>query len=672
MIDWKVTTAGLRVCDRRAAVEIAAPDWGEFYAGGTLPRPVDTTVSGQVSKLGFGTPRATVTRLSDGDTAITDERTTLPSDRYLLDVAAPIETAVQFDGPATVHAPDSSLEVSFTDRKPVTLGFRSQFCRPEATLTVPATPTGLARAISHLHVGFERTGPEKSIPALRGHPPRIEYGDLAIPEDVRAATADTGIELLVPDDLEPVVVTAPLAYYLQATVTVERGATPTLRAPEVDLAVELDDIEATTASLLRRVFYLDCCCRQAGPSLAGLPDPEEVGLDPVTIERANPAERLKAYLDVPPGIVESRFPEWHLSAYLPSEPAAARALPYLLDRLSLIHRPETCSLDQQELLQQSLTDFYRWSEPGPPASVDAVNPDLGPGRSHAWFADKTPIDVFSASSRAFENGLSGLDTDGRLPFVVVQNDPEMADEYAEVARIYEDHTTHLPIDVTVHRRLTREELSAVFQRPSAFVHYIGHCDVDGLRCTDGALAAESIPESHAQTFFLNACGSFYEGQALVERGSVAGGVTYSQVLNDQAATVGTTFARLLLYGFSIDRAMQLARRQIMMGKNYAVVGDGTHVLGGRRAHHPGTLVVERTDDGRFAVTYDVLPNWTAGGWYYPEGVGSDRPHLLGTTTESTVDREAFLSVLDSVAAPIVYDGQFFWPEELATQLRSQG
>jgi hypothetical protein len=53
-------------------------------------------------------------------------------------------------------------------------------------------------------------------------------------------------------------------------------------------------------------------------------------------------------------------------------------------------------------------------------------------------------------------------------------------------------------------------------------------------------------------------------------------------------------------------------------------------------------------------------------------MGTDRPHLLGTTTESTLDLESFLRMLESIDAPVVYDGRFFWPEELATQLRSQG
>ncbi|WP_336344103.1 CHAT domain-containing protein [Halalkalicoccus ordinarius] len=671
MIDWEVTTAGLRVSDRSAAVEISAPDWGEFYAGGTLPRPVDTTVSGQVSKLAFGTARATVTSLNDDESygSLARGRTELSSDRYLLSIDTPIETAVRFDGPATLSAPDQSLEVTLDDRQTVTLGFRSQLRRPEATVTVPDDPAGLARAVSHLHAGFETTGPERSIPALRGHPPRIEYGETSIPERVRDATADTGIEIVVPDDHESVLVTAPLAYYLQAAVTVEPGATPTLRAPAVGLERELEDVEAAVESLLRRTFYLDCCCRRAGPLLAGLPDPSDLGLDPVALEHASPAERLHAYLEGCDDGVDDEVPDWHLSTSLSMEPETALALPYLLDRLSLIHRPRTRSLDGKELLKRSLTDFYRRPEARPAVSVDVVRPQSTPGRSHAWIDDTTPIDVFSPSTRAFENALAGLDTDGRLPFIVVGNDPEMAEECREVARIYEERTARLPIDVTVHHGLTREELSQVFQRRSAFVHYIGHCDVDGLRCTDGNLATESIPESNAQTFFLNACGSYYEGRSLIERGSVAGGVTFSKVLNEQAATVGTTFARLLLAGFSIDRAMQLARRQIMMGKNYAVVGDGTHVLGGRRDRHPGTVVADRTDEDRFAITYDVLPNWTAGSWYYPEGMGTDRPHLLGTTTESTLDRSSFLEMLESIDAPVVYDGQFFWPEELATQLR---
>ncbi len=667
MIDWEVTTAGLRVSDRRAAVEIAAPDWGEFYAGGSLPRPVDTTVSGQVSKLGFGTPRATVTSLTDGNThtATGGECTDLPPDSYLLDVSTPIETAARFAGPAPVYAPERSFELSFSGRQSVILGFRSQFRGPESTIEIPPTPAGFARAISHLHAGFETTGAAKSLPALRGHPPRIEFAaSTEIPDRIASAIAETDIELRVPADLETIYTVSPLAYYLQARVTIEEGATPTITAPGVTHRLE-GDLPETVGSLLRRVFYLDCCCREVGPSLAGLPGPETLGLDPDHL--SDPVRRLAAYLELDGG--GPSFPEWHLATYLPPEPEAARALPYALDRLSLIYPPETRPLDGKELLRRSLTDFYRRTD-RPSVSVDAVEPVLGPARSHAWLDETTPIDVFNARTEAFENGLSGLDTDGRLPFIVVQNDPEMGEEYAEVARIYEDRAADLPIDVTVHRELTREELSSVFQRPSAFVHYVGHCDTEGLRCTDGNLSAASIPESNAQTFFLNACGSFYEGKALVECGSVAGGVTFSKVPNEQAATVGTTFARLLVYGFSIDRAMQLARRQIMMGKNYAVVGDGTHVLGGRRDRHPGTLIAEPAGDG-FSVTYDVLPNWTAGGWYSPQEIGDGTPYLTGTTAESTLDRSSLLAVLNSTHAPIIYDGQFFWPEDLAAQLRSQ-
>ncbi|MFC6904176.1 hypothetical protein [Halalkalicoccus tibetensis] len=667
MIDWEVTMSGLRVSDRRAAVEIAAPDWGEFYAGGTLPRPVDTTVSGQVSKLGFGTPRATITSLTGANTGtpVGDEPEELPHDTYLLDVPAPIETSVRFEGPATVHAPNRSLEVSFAGHQSVTLGFRSPFRGPESTIEIPPTPAGFARAISHLHAGIETTGPEKSLPALRGHPSRIEYADdVTTPERVVDATADTGIELRVPADLGTVLAVSPLAYYLQAAVRIEDGITPTITAP--GLTHRLDgDLETAVTSLLRRVFYLDCCCRQAGPDLSGLPDPDALALDRNRL--SDPVRRLAAYLELDEASLE--LPEWHLATYIPPEREPARALPYALDRMSLVQSPETRPLDGKELLRRSLTDFYRGAD-RQSASVDAVEPVLGPARSHAWLDETVPIDVFNARTEAFEHGLSGLDTDGRLPFIVVQNDPEMDGEHAEVARIYEDHASELPIDVTVHEGLSCEELSSVFQRPSAFVHYVGHCDTDGLRCTDGNLSAESIPECNAQTFFLNACGSFYEGEALVERGSVAGGVTFSKVLNDQAATVGTTFARLLVYGFSIDRAMQLARRQIMMGKNYAVVGDGTHVLGGRRDRHPGTLIVDRTQ-GEFSVGYDVLPTWTAGGWYYPEAVGDGSPHLNGTTTESTLDRSSFLDVLSSIDAPVIYDGQFYWPEELASKLRSQ-
>lgn len=667
MIDWEETRSGLRVSDRRAGtLEISAPDWERRQVPARLPRPVDVAVSGQASRLGIEGPLSGVVRL-DGATAAHADGVDLPTGRYLADVDAPIATAIRFDGPATIHA-DDALELSFADRRPVTLGFRGSLRRPRATLELPPTPTGFATALSHLHAAHGTSGPDRSLPWVRAHPPRLEYADEChVPERVREDTFETGIELRVPDDLTSVLVVAPLAYYLQASVEVTDRDAATLVAPAVDVERhlgKLPSLEERVASVLQRAFYLDCLVRRTEPVHADyVPD-----LDRGRLAEASPAERLRAYLSIPED--DLSLPDWHLASYVPPTPDAARALPYLLDRLSLIYRPRTRPLDRKELLKRSLTDFYRLpAHTRPIRSADVVSAELGDARSHAWLDDSTPIDVFDASTTAFEHGLSrsGIGEDGRLSFVVVRNDREMDDEHAEVARIYEERAAGLPIDVTAYKGLSCAELATLFGEPHAFVHYIGHCDVDGLRCTDGSLSAESLSESAVRTFFLNACGTYHEGRTLVDRGSVAGGVTFSKVLNEQATTVGTTFARLLLLGFSIDRAMQLARRRIMMGKNYAVVGDGTYVLAERAEWNPATLEVEPADDG-YALSYDVQPLRSVGGVYRSAFPNADRPRLVGTPTTTVVAREVLYDYLKELSIPIVYDGQFFWPRELRSHL----
>ncbi len=111
----------------------------------------------------------------------------------------------------------------------------------------------------------------------------------------------------------------------------------------------------------------------------------------------------------------------------------------------------------------------------------------------------------------------------------------------------------------------------------------------------------------------------FEGQTLIEKGSVAGAVTFTKVLNDHAVKVGSTFAKLLVHGFSIERAMCLARRRIMMGKDYAVVGDGTHSLIQGEHRLPTTVTIEELEDtdDQFLVTFDCYSTEATGAYYFP-------------------------------------------------------
>jgi len=243
----------------------------------------------------------------------------------------------------------------------------------------------------------------------------------------------------------------------------------------------------------------------------------------------------------------------------------------------------------------------------------------------------------------------------------------MGREHTDVEAIYRQRAEDYALDLTVEKHLSVDELARVLESENDFVHYIGHCEEDGLRCPRGYLSATSLDTVETETFFLNACGSFHEGIELVEKGAVAGAVTFSQVLNEHAVTVGSAFARLLMHGFCIERALRLARRRIMMGKDYAVVGDGTHSLTQSESLLPTSATLERIDD-QFLLTYDQYTTKTTGAHYHPYVEGNDLAYLCGNESEFVLERGEVVEFLDRSEMPVIYDGDFYWSERLRDEL----
>ncbi|MFC7154310.1 hypothetical protein ACFQPA_02415 [Halomarina halobia] len=536
-------------------------------------------------------------------------------------------------------------------------------------LAVSATPTGIATALTHLSARMRTTDAARSHPDTRPHPPLVTVSDeQQVPPSLRENRLDTGVELRLPPEREYLFVAAPLAYYLGATVTLaeEGSAPPRLLTSEGvrDLA-PLPEFQTDVADLLRHVFFLDCLVREhRGEEFTchrdALPDH---GLCPIALADAPIPARLEAYLDVPIGAFDDDWPEWHLATYADPTTASLPCLPYLLDSLSLVYLPEWSDIDAQGLLRRSLDDFFRAPRSGPVASVDVVDPELQEGELHAWLAEGVPVSAFTPSLAAFENRLAAPPPNGELDVCVVLNDDAMDGEHEVVARTYRERSAGMPADVTVHESLSVEELARLLESEHDFVHYIGHCEVGGLQCADGGLDCESLSGSGVRTFFLNACGSYHQGRALVERGSVAGAVTLRTVLNRPAATVGTTFARLLMCGFGIERAMQLARRQIMMSTDYAVVGDGTYSITGAE---PAVVHLDETEDG-YELTYRVPADGRVGDGFRAPFESCRR--LRGTAARASFDPASAEAFIKARNVPVIYDGTLYWSDTFSDDLK---
>ncbi|MFC3958479.1 hypothetical protein [Halovivax cerinus] len=687
MIEWEVGGDHLRVVDSDNAELLVSGDLRDVdRSDADICRPVDDVLSMTATELRF--PHAVVYAHAMGtgtqhELIPNGEPLSLPPGEYVIDVDTEIKTYVRATGRLRIDQTDDyeSIVISFPDRRRLLCGFRSRQEFPIGTITVPDSPDGLASALTYLSTSHKTSSPDRSYPTLRGHPPLLRRGPrLDVPDQIRSRRPETGIELTVPPSYEWLFVLAPLSYYLQATVETAPVDTPQLRIPA-------EGVEASFASfpafeheverLLRKVFFLDCLVRNAGPYGTKLAEArllDVLDLEPTELYGASPQERLAAYLAIPYEAIEHRLPEWHLAMYVTPEPDLFEVLPFLLDRMSLCYLPRTTELEGRELVERSLDDFYRGtnrrrSGVGQVPSVDIVKPELRTGKVHGWLGEGVPIDVFKSAPDSYYNRLEYLNRPSeRTRICVVLNDPSMEGEHADVADIYRDRSEDLSIDVTVEEGCTVSELADIFASSTDFVHYIGHCEDEGLRCTDGFFSASSLDHCSVETFFLNACGSFNEGRTLIERGSVAGAVTFTQVLNDHAVKVGSTFAKLLVHGFSIERALGLARRRIMMGKDYAVVGDGTHTLTQGEHRTPLTIVLEPLEGDRYHMTLECYSTRVTGRYYFPHVPDNEYASLCGNRTDFILDRETLETFLAESAAPVIYGGDLYWSLDLARQV----
>ena len=765
------TDGGLRAVDeRKKTVEIGTEGWvpsgapsvNTALAASELgPASVETTVSGTVERLRLPSVHLVAQETATGETR--DFGGFAGSERFgpgerLFRFAASVSVFLRTSGAVTVERTHDRYVLSFSEPTPVSLGFYSGTDRADVSVTVPATPGGVATALSLAAGTTTDTSPDRTWPTRREEPPSIRIGgERQVPDSLLQRRPDTGIELVVPPDLRYLFTAAPLTYYLGAEVCPVADATPRLvfDGEETPLGT-LPAFQRRTASVLRRMFWLDCVARGAGPhggDLAVADTFDTLGLDAARLYEASVAERLGTYLDVPFDDVSDRFPEWHLAVYVEPTYDHVETLPHLLSNLPHVFLPAAEPMDKPEFLQRTMADGF--SEPGQTAvsddtgtvgentttvsgqtatvsentgtagentatvsgqtatvdddtaaargerqttggadtrnttyrvrrevsSVDLVDPELGPARNHGWLADDVPIDVFKSFPEAYENRdryVGEEDTPMSVVAVVVDrdtpmlaapdgDDAAMRDEHDAAVAHYRERAPQLNAEVEIAENVTTAELARIFEAGHDLVHYIGHRDDDGLECADGALSTDSLAESNARTFFLNACGSYPEGEQLIRKGSVAGGVTFEKVGDEEAAQVGTAFARMMMHGFSMERAVKKARKQLTTPKDYAVVGDGTYVLTQTDTLVPPDVWVSQgQEDPLNVTTRHGSPAQTGG--EVTSHFDRDCYRLWGSQREATIREPEMKEYTDIVSAPIVYDRKLWWPSELRNWL----
>ncbi|PSQ20278.1 hypothetical protein BRD01_14580, partial [Halobacteriales archaeon QS_8_65_32] len=224
----------------------------------------------------------------------------------------------------------------------------------------------------------------------------------------------------------------------------------------------------------------------------------------------------------------------------------------------------------------------------------------------------------------------------------------------------------LPFEVSMHHDLTVAELESILTSSTDFVHYIGHIEADGFECTDGKLDGGELESVGVGAFFLNGCTSYEQGMALVEAGAIGGVVTLSDVINSGALRIGRAMARLLNSGFPLGAALELARKESVVGGQYIVVGDSGLAVAQAQNGTPNLCEVEPIGDS-FRLNFKTYPTSHSGlgGTVLPYIEGNDRYSLssgVPQTFELTQDELERFLLLEN--APIRIEGRLCWPGQL--------
>jgi hypothetical protein len=455
-----------------------------------------------------------------------DNRSFAPGS-YVVELDTQVKTYVEVETGFEVTAGMLQTTLSFGEETAVDVGFRSKHTRPAATVTTTDDPRALMRAVSTFGSALKTTGPERTFPMLRGHPPTVTRGDsLEIPDGLEPP--ETGIRIEIPPACEWLYPVAPLAYLLGATVVPgQRPRLVTDNGFEHSL-VARHEFETGVERVLKQVFLLDAAARTEGKHSIEMHEraalDRSLDLDWARLYDQPLAARLERYLSVPYELVEPQVPEWRLTVHVDPSPASVRQLPFVVDDLAVVRTARSRSTPTAPgttasggLTRSPATETRSTS--GSPGEADLVEPERTDSLEQAWLDDDVPVGASKLTLDAFHNRLGRNPTEGDISISIVVNDPRMEAEQDLVDQVYGSRED-LPFDVTVRRGLTTGELAETLSRERDFLHYIGHIDGDGFQCANGRLDATALPDTGVDAFLLNACNSYQQGLRLVEAGAV--------------------------------------------------------------------------------------------------------------------------------------------------------
>ncbi|WP_247003767.1 hypothetical protein [Halosolutus gelatinilyticus] len=605
-----------------------------------------------------------------------NEQQSFPSGIYTIDLSSALKLYVHVNDEINVYSDSDRTYVYFGGFPDVIIGARSYHTRPAATITTPADPNDVMKAISAFGSALKTKTADRAFPTLRGHPPAIKLGEnLSIPENINESK--TGIQIGIPPTLRHIFVITPLAYYLGADLV--PSSTPRLTT-QSGYSYSLDDrFEPTVDQILKQIFFLDCIVRTEGIIPLSLHERELIEpvlkFDIEEVYKLPIHEQIEKYLEVPSEAIEAYLTKWHLKVNVKPVPKIIEFLPYIADRLASVKVMDELSDANSSTSSQSHTQaieqFTRSNsiqERGP-QDVDIVS-DISnklsiPTIQQSWNGTTFSNINSTTPISSFYNSIGRTPREGPITINLICNDPTMSEEAERVNKVYGNHA-ELLFEVIVHYNTSKDELQEILSQEGDFCHYIGHIDENGFQCSDGKLDASSLENVGVKAFLLNACQSHSQGISLIEAGSSGGIVTFGDVVNDGAISVGNTIARLLNQGFPLYAALDIAREDHIIAEQYHIVGDGLTTIAQPKMGVPNVCSVDHDSDCVNVRMKTYLSSGNRKGSLFTPHLESADCHYLhpGETNKINSTREEFEEFLDLNDTPIIWNGEVDWSRDI--------
>jgi hypothetical protein len=579
----------------------------------------------------------------------------------------------------TVNTTADQTRISVDTPTDILLGARSYHTHPPCTVTVPPTPAGAMTALSVLSTSLKTLSPERTDPALRGHPPLVEPGR---PANIPAAVdpPDTPIQIEIPQEFRYLYATAPLAYFLGATVVA--GDTPLLRVNNARYPLaETGPIDETLNRLLKQLFMMEAAARTHGrydvatkfqtaldDRLAETPH----NLQWSDLYHQDITERLQTYLDIPDHYVADLLPSWSVTTSISPRAERIPALSVLARDLSMVdltlkdaRTSLTPSLDELTTTDGNTSPTDSDTGPTlpdatvqfPPPTAAATRNWLAPGYPLGASKPHTPPDVYDKTPATDDQ-----QTEFNSTLVVADHETPAPDQVID--DIQTDHPQFTDYGSDVVTSPTVDDLADILYGDDDLVHYIGKVTDSGFRCSDGHLNPHQLDRTSAVgTLVANGYRSRGNIRALLDAGVAAAAVSLIAIQTAAAVEYGQTLARTLSCGFPVRDAVALAADYTALGRFYTAVGAVSHTPVPIDGSVPYSIELHPSTESDLAVSIQPRPATQRGpGTLYIPYLEQVDSHAVAPAGVDSVpvDTDSLTSFATLEPMPIIVGGRLFW------------